>query len=260
MTRKPIIAANWKMNKTHLDGIHFVESLRNRLDPAASGKVDIVICPPFTAIRSVQTAIDGDDLPFAVGAQNMYWESSGAYTGEISAEMLLKLGAAYVIVGHSERREYFGETSADVNRKVKAALSSGLIPIMCVGETLTERESGGTETKVTGQVREGLEGLSVEQVAGMVIAYEPIWAIGTGRTASADDAEQTILLIRNTVREVAGDAADEVRIQYGGSVKAGNMAELMSKPNIDGGLVGGASLDAEEFARIVQFEKPSAPK
>ena len=253
MSRKPIIAANWKMNKTHLEAIHFVEALRNKLDPAASDKVDIVLCPPFTAIRSVQTTIDGDDLPFALGAQNMHWEPSGAYTGETSAGMLLKLGVGYVIVGHSERREYFGETNGDVNRKVKAALENGLVPIMCVGETLEERESGGTEAKVTGQVTEGLEGISKEQVAGMVIAYEPIWAIGTGRTASADDAQQTILLVRDTVREIVADAADELRIQYGGSVKAGNMAELMGKPDIDGGLVGGASLDPEEFARIVQY-------
>jgi len=254
MTRKPVIAANWKMNKTHLEAIYFVEALRNKLKPGISDKVDIVICPPFTAIRSVQTTIDGDDLPFAVGAQNMSWEASGAYTGEISAGMLLKLAVSYVIVGHSERREYFGETNKDVNRKVVAALANGLVPIMCVGETLAERESGGTEAKVAGQVRQGLDGIGSEAVSGMVIAYEPIWAIGTGRTASADDAQQTILLVRNTVREVAPDAADEVRIQYGGSVKAGNMSELMSQPDIDGGLVGGASLDPEEFARIVQFE------
>lgn len=251
--RKPIIAANWKMNKTHLEAIHFVEALRNRLSPAASDKVDIVICPPFTAIRSVQTTIDGDDLPFAIAAQNIHFEAAGAYTGEISAAMLTKLGVRYVIIGHSERRELFGETDETVNLKVKAALANGLIPIMCVGETLGEREAGSTEAKVTGQIERGLVGVPAQQVAGMVVAYEPIWAIGTGRTASAEDAQATISLIRKVTEGMVAGAADDLRIQYGGSVKAGNMAELMAQPDIDGGLVGGASLDAEEFARIIEY-------
>lgn len=255
--RKPIIAANWKMNKTHLEAIHFVETLRNKLNPATSDKVDIVICPPFTAIRSVQTTIDGDDLPFGIAAQNLHWEAPGAFTGEISAGMLTRLGVRYVIIGHSERREYFSETDEMVNRKVKAALENQLIPIMCLGETLEEREAGATEAKVTGQIEQGLEGLSGEQVAGMVVAYEPIWAIGTGRTASADAAQATISLIREVVRRKVGGAADDLRIQYGGSVKAGNMAELMAQPDIDGGLVGGASLDPEEFARIVEYNRSS---
>lgn len=254
--RRPIIAANWKMHKTHLEAIHFVEALRNKLNPAVYDRVDVVICPPFTAIRSVQTTIDGDDLPMLVGAQNMHWETSGAYTGEIAAPMLTKLGVTYVILGHSERREYFRETDEMVNRKAKSALENKLIPIMCVGETLDEREAGSTEAKVSGQVRNGLKGISKEQVAGMVIAYEPIWAIGTGRTASADDAQETILLIREVARDMVADAADELRIQYGGSVKAGNIDELMSKPDIDGVLVGGASLDPDELSRIVQFEHP----
>jgi len=247
------MAANWKMNKTHLEAIHFVEALRNKLSPSASDKTDIVICPPFTAIRSVQTTIDGDDLPFAIAAQNMHWEPVGAFTGEISAAMLTKLGVRYVILGHSERREYFGETNQSVNKKIKAALDNGLVPIMCVGETLSEREAGFTESKVTAQVKEGLDGFSGNQIAEMVVAYEPIWAIGTGKTASAADAQATISLIRQVVMQMAPEAGDKVRIQYGGSVKSGNVSELMAQADIDGALVGGASLDAEEFARIVDF-------
>lgn len=251
--RRPVIAANWKMQKTHFDAIRFVEELRNRLDPQDYDRSEVVICPPFTAIRSVQTTIDGDDLPLALGAQDMHWEESGAYTGEVSPLMLNKLGVRYVIVGHSERREYFGETDEAVNKKVQAALAHELTPIMCVGETLEERESGGTEDKVAGQVRAGLDGVSRDQVGAMVIAYEPIWAIGTGRTASADDAQSTIAIIRRVVRELARDAADAIRVQYGGSVKPGNMAELMAQPDIDGALVGGASLSPDDFALIVRF-------
>lgn len=253
--RKPVIAANWKMHKTHLEAIHFVENLRNRCHPDVYDKVDIVICPPFTAIRSVQTTIDGDDIPMAVGAQNMHWEDSGAYTGEISPQMLLKLGVSFVIIGHSERREYFGETDEMVNRKLRAALAAGLTPIVCVGETLDEREAALTESKVGGQVKAAFDGIAKDRVADCVIAYEPIWAIGTGRTASSDDAQATIAFIRTTVRGLVGDMADAVRVQYGGSVKAGNIAELMAMPDIDGALVGGASLDPEEFGRIVQFQR-----
>ena len=247
------MAANWKMNKTHLEGLHFVESLRNTVQAETFDKIDVVLCPPFTAIRSVQTAIDGDDLQIAVGAQNIHWESSGAYTGEISAEMLTKLGVTYVIIGHSERREYFHETDETVNRKVKAAFDNGLVPIMCVGETLSEREAGSTAEKVSGQIREGLKGVKEEQIATMVIAYEPIWAIGTGKTASADDAQDTVSIMRKVVREKSENAASAVRIQYGGSVKVGNVADLMSRPDIDGALVGGASLDPTEFAQLLQY-------
>ena len=250
--RKPIVAANWKMNKTHLEAIHFVEALLNRLNTAAADKVDVVICPPFTAIRSVQTTIDGDDLPFGLGAQNMYWEASGAYTGEISAEMLTKLSVGYVILGHSERRELFGETDENVNRKAMVALQNGLTPIVCVGETLEEREAGATEKKVSGQIVEGLKGLTPEQVSGIVVAYEPIWAIGTGKNASGADAQETIAVIRQTVREAFGEAADDTRIQYGGSVKSANIDDFVGEPDVDGALVGGASLDPEEFTRIVE--------
>lgn len=251
--RKPVIAANWKMNKTHLEAIHFIEALRNHLEPSVYDRVDIVICPPFTALRSVQTTIDGDDLELLLGAQDMHWETSGAFTGEVSPQMLTKLGVSHVIVGHSERREFFGETDEVVNRKVQAALGSGLTPIMCVGETLQTRDEGMTENWVGNQVENGLAGLKTEQVAGLIIAYEPIWAIGTGRTASKEDAQNTIHHIREVVGKLHPAAAQDVRIQYGGSVKSANISELMEQPDIDGALVGGASLDAEEFSRIVSF-------
>ncbi|HEU5002219.1 MAG TPA: triose-phosphate isomerase [Actinomycetota bacterium] len=253
--RRPVIAANWKMHKTHLEAMHFVESLRNRLGAEDYERVEVVICPPFTALRTVQTSVDSAGMAVGLGAQNMFWAESGAYTGEVSAPMLTKLGMTYVILGHSERREVFGETDEGVNRKVKAAFQHGLVPIMCVGETLAERESGGTEAKVEGQVRAGLAGVPAGKLASLVIAYEPIWAIGTGRNAYPDDAQATIAVIRATVRSVAGDVADEVRVQYGGSVKAANVAGFMSQPDIDGALVGGASLDPEEFARIVRYDQ-----
>lgn len=252
--RRPIIAANWKMNKTHLEAMHFVESLRNILDPADYERAEVVICPPFTALRTVQTAIEGAAMPAGLGAQNMYWAESGAFTGEISPGMLTKLGVTYVILGHSERRELFGETDEGVNRKVKAAFEHGLTPIMCVGETLAEREAGGTEGKVERQVRAGIAGLGKDAVATLVIAYEPIWAIGTGRNAYPEDAQATISFIRSVVSSVAGEVAQSVRIQYGGSVKGGNCGDFMCQPDIDGALVGGASLSAEEFARIVRYE------
>lgn len=251
--RKPVIAANWKMHKTHLEAIHFVEELRNRLDPGVYDRVDIVICPPFTALRSVQTTIDGDDLEMSVGAQDVHWEASGAFTGEISPVMLTKLGVSYVIVGHSERREYFSETNEVTNLKVKAALDHGLVPILCVGETLEERDAGMTDDKVQTQLSEGLKGIKAEKLSGLVIAYEPIWAIGTGKTASSDNAQSTIATIRKAVAGLAPEG-QEIRIQYGGSVKPGNIDELMGMPDIDGALVGGASLEAEDFARIVQFQ------
>jgi triosephosphate isomerase (TIM) len=216
--------------------------------------VDVSVHPPFTDLRSLQVVIDADRLRIALGAQNCHWEDKGAFTGEVSPSMLAKLDVRYVIVGHSERREYFGETDADVNRKATAVFAHGMTPIMCVGETLEEREAGRAEAKVQGQVPAGLAGLSSEQVATMVIAYEPIWAIGTGRTATADDAQAMCATIRATVSDVAGTAAAaSVRIQYGGSVKPTNTAELMAQPDIDGALVGGASLDADDFSRIVRY-------
>lgn len=252
--RRPILAGNWKMHHTHLDAIQVVQKLSYQLDAKTYDAVDVVVCPVFTALRSVQTTLESDRIPIALGAQNVHWEDQGAFTGEVSPLMLQKLNVSFVIVGHSERRELFGETDEEVNKKVKAVLGHGMTPIMCVGETLEEREAGRTEEKVNGQVRAGLAEVKAEQVAEMVLAYEPIWAIGTGKTATSEDANETIGQIRAVVREVHGAAAAEaVRIQYGGSVKPGNIAELMSQSEIDGALVGGASLDPDDFARIVRF-------
>ena len=216
--------------------------------------VDVCIHPPFTDIRSIQTLIEADELHYLLGAQNCHWEDKGAFTGEISPVFLNKLGVQYVICGHSERRELFGETDEWVAKKVAAIQQHGMTPIMCVGETLAEREAGGTEDKVLGQVRAALAGRKADKVATMVIAYEPIWAIGTGRTATSDDAQAVCGAIRACIAELYDTTtADRVRIQYGGSVKAANIAELMRQPDIDGALVGGASLDPDEFARIVQY-------
>ena len=254
--RKPLISGNWKMHMTHLDAINLVQKLSYSLDASDPSYVDISIHPPFTALRSVQTVIEADDLPMALGAQNVHWEASGAFTGEVSPAMLAKLNVKYVIVGHSERRELFGETDESVARKVKAVFGAGMTPIMCVGETLEEREAGGTEPKVLGQLAAGLAGLDPEQVGRMVVAYEPIWAIGTGRTATPDDAQAVCGAIRAAVVADHGEAAGQaVRIQYGGSVKAASTEGLMSQPDIDGALVGGASLDPTEFAAIVGFAR-----
>ena len=251
--RKNLIAGNWKMNATHLETIQMVQKLSYRLDYADYQRVDVVLCPPFTALRSAQTVIESDHLQIRLGAQNVHWEEKGAYTGEISPGMLAKLSVSYVIVGHSERRELFGETDADVNRKVKAVFAAEMTPILCVGETEEEREAGVTEEKVGGQVRAGLEGLTGEQIAGLVVAYEPIWAIGTGRTASDDDAGAMAEFIRQTIADVAGDASESTRILYGGSMNPGNVAGLMAKRDIDGGLVGGASLDPDTFASVIRY-------
>jgi triosephosphate isomerase len=252
--RKPLISGNWKMNLNHFEAIQTVQKLAYLLTKDDTEQVEVSVHPPFTDIRSVQTVIDADKLPFALGAQHCHWEDKGAFTGEISPVFLAKLGVQYVICGHSERRELFGETDEMVNTKVKAIFKQGMTPIMCCGETLAEREAGETETKVLGQVRAGLAGLTKEQVASLVIAYEPIWAIGTGRTATAEDAQSVCAAIRGEVVAIAGDhAAAEVRIQYGGSVKAGTIAELMAGPDVDGALVGGASLDPDEFARIAKL-------
>ena len=253
MARKDMIAGNWKMHSNHLEAIQMIQKLHYRLDVGDHQRVDVVIAPPFTSLRSVQTVIEADHMQFGLGAQNVHWEDKGAYTGEISASMLTKLQVGYVIVGHSERRQIFGETDEMVNKKVKAALAAGLTPIMCVGETLEQREAGETADFVAGQVINGLAGLDASQVAGLVLAYEPIWAIGTGKTASADDAVETIGHIRSTLARQYGDAADETRILYGGSVNPGNIASLMAKRDIDGALVGGASLDPDTFASVIRY-------
>ena len=253
--RRSIIAANWKMHKSHLEAIQTVQKLSYLLDPQDSERVEVVICPPFTALRSVQTVIEGDRLPFALGAQNCHSEEKGAFTGEIAPGMLAALRCTFVIVGHSERRQHFGETDDVVARKIRAVYGAGMTPIMCVGETLAERDAGRTEEKVTEQVRDGLSGLDAQRVGSLVIAYEPIWAIGTGRNAEPADAGQVVGMIRDTLGSLySREVADAVRVQYGGSVKAGNIRGFMAHPDIDGALVGGASLDPEEFALIVRYQ------
>ena len=252
--RRPLISGNWKMNHNHYDAIQFVQKLAYLLGKDDLEDVDVSIHPPFTDIRSVQTLILTDKLLYGLGAQHCHWEEKGAYTGEVSPHFLAKLDVQYVIAGHSERRELFGETDDMVAKKVAAIQQLGMTPIMCVGETLDEREAGETESKVLGQVRAGLAGRTADQVGALVIAYEPIWAIGTGRTATSDDAQQVCATIRGAVAEQFGDAAaSAVRIQYGGSVKSSNIAELIAQADIDGALVGGASLDPDEFARIAKL-------
>lgn len=252
--RKPLMAGNWKMHHTHLEAIQVVQKLSYRLDNSDYDHCDVVVCPAFTALRSVQTTIDSDRIDIGLGAQDCHWEAQGAFTGEVSAPMLAKLGVDFVIVGHSERRELFGETDEVVAKKLHAVLAAGMLPIVCVGETLEEREADGTDAKVEGQIEAALGGVDADRIAELVVAYEPIWAIGTGRNATPDDANATIAVIRATVARVAGEpTAERVRVLYGGSVKPGNIAALMAQPEIDGALVGGASLDPDEFARLVRF-------
>jgi triosephosphate isomerase len=236
------------MNKTPGETRRFISELKTRLSGA---NAEIVICPPFACLAAAQEALAGS--PVALGAQNMHYEDSGAYTGEVSADILKELGVEYVIIGHSERREYFAETDELVNKKVKKALQKGLKPIVCVGERLEQREAGLTEEVVRLQTKAALSGLLGDDMQNIIIAYEPIWAIGTGRTATAQDANITIKAIRNAAREMAGDWADVVRILYGGSMKPENVTELMAMSDIDGGLIGGASLDADSFARIIFY-------
>jgi triosephosphate isomerase (TIM) len=252
--RRPIVAANWKMHKTHLEAIQAVQKLSYLLDDRDAERVEVVICPPFSALRSVETLIDSDRLRYGLGAQNVYPEDQGAFTGEISPTMLSALRVGYVIVGHSERRQLFGEDDAFVNRKVRATVKHAMAPILCVGESLEERDAGGTETKVAQQIRRGFEGLDAEQASTVVVAYEPIWAIGTGRNAEPADAGRVVELIRATLADRYDDeAARTVRVQYGGSVKPGNIRGFMAHPEIDGALVGGASLEPEDLALIVKF-------
>jgi triosephosphate isomerase (TIM) len=242
------------MNHNHFEAIQCVQKLAYLVGKDDLEHVDVSIHPPFTDIRSVQTVIDADKLLFAVGAQHCHWEDKGAFTGEVSPLFLAKLNVQYVIVGHSERRQLFGETDEHVARKLVAIQRNSMTPIVCVGETLEEREAGDTESKVIGQIRAAFAVLKADKIASLVVAYEPIWAIGTGRTATSDDAQQVCAAIRNCITEIAGhDAAESVRIQYGGSVKSSNIAELIGQPDIDGALVGGASLDPDEFARICKL-------
>jgi triosephosphate isomerase len=251
--RRPLVSGNWKMHLTHFDAIRLVQQLSYALTKDDYAAVDVAVHPPFTALRSVQTVLDADDIPIALGAQHCHWETSGAFTGEVSPAMLAKLDVRYVVVGHSERRALFGQTDEDVARTARAVQAAGMVPLVCVGETLEEREAGQTEERVTSQARAALEGMSAEQVGELVLAYEPVWAIGTGRNATAEDASSVCGVLRGLVGELAGDdAAASLRIQYGGSVKPANAGELLAAPDVDGALVGGASLEADDFARIVR--------
>ncbi|AGF72535.1 triose-phosphate isomerase [Corynebacterium halotolerans] len=252
MARKPLIAGNWKMNLNHRQAINTVQKLAFALPKEYYEKVDVAVTVPFTDIRSVQTLIDGDKLQITHGAQDVSPHASGAYTGDISAGMLSALGCTWVVVGHSERREYHHETDELVAAKAAAALGEGMSPIVCVGEPLAVREAGDHVDHVVEQTRASLAGLSAAQLADTVIAYEPVWAIGTGKVASAADAQEVCAAIRGLVRELAGDeVADGIRILYGGSVKTDSVAEIVGQPDVDGGLVGGASLDGEDFAKLV---------
>jgi triosephosphate isomerase len=252
--RFPIIAGTWKMHHDHLVALQTIQKLSYRLEKEDYEACDVVVCAPFTDLRTLQTVIDSDRLLIRLGAQNCHWEDVGAFTGEVSPVMLAKLNVQFVIVGHSERRQLFGETDEMVNLKLKAVVKHEMTPIVCVGETLEEREAGETAERVSSQTRAAFDGVKADVAAGCVVAYEPIWAIGTGRNATPDDADDTIGVIRGALRDVYNaTTAAAVRIQYGGSVKPGNVAELMARPEIDGALVGGASLDPDEFARIVRY-------
>ena len=248
--RKPIIAGNWKMYKTIPEAKLLVSGLIEKLNHYT--QVEVVFCPAFTALSAIKELVKG--TPYGLGAQNLYWKEQGAFTGEISPPMLKDIGCDYVIIGHSERREHFGETDITVNLKVKAALAAGIKPIVCVGETLAQREAGETNTWVKRQTEQALAEVNPSAIPGIVIAYEPIWAIGTGKSSNGNDANQVIGLIRNTVAAKFGnDAAQQMRIQYGGSVKAENIKEFMDQPEIDGALVGGASLEIDSFLKIVKY-------
>lgn len=246
--RKPIIAGNWKMHKTIAEALEFVNDVKDRVD---NDKVEAVICAPFTLLKDLKQATKGTNIK--IGAQNMHFEEKGAFTGEISPLMLKELDMDYVVIGHSERRQYFNETDETVNKKVLKALEVGIDPILCVGETLEEREAGNTKDICKVQVEKALENVSKEDLAKVVIAYEPVWAIGTGKTATSEDANDVIAYIREVVANLYGELANEVRIQYGGSVKPSNVAEIMNQSDIDGALVGGASLEANDYVELVNF-------
>lgn len=248
--RKPIIAGNWKMNCTISEALELVKRLKVMVSDVKG--LEIVIAPPFTALSPVSHALIGSNMTLA--AQNLFWEGKGAFTGEISAEMILDAGCDYVIIGHSERRQFFAETDDSVNRKVKAALAGGLIPIVCVGETLAERETGETFSVIERQLTNGLNDVRISSSEDLVIAYEPVWAIGTGRTATPSQAQEVHAYVRGLLKNLLGEAAKDIRVLYGGSVKPENIDELMTEPDIDGALVGGASLKADSFARIVRFK------
>ncbi|MEQ9366616.1 MAG: triose-phosphate isomerase [Leptospirales bacterium] len=251
MSRKKFVAGNWKMYKTPSEAAALTEELKQAIDSDSNAKVDVVVCPTYTALDRVNQALQGSGIH--MGAQDLHWEDQGAFTGKISHDMLKDVGVAYVIIGHSEQRSYFHETDETVNKKTTKALSTGLLPIICVGETLEERESGKLKDVVRAQVTGAFTGVALADAAHCVIAYEPVWAIGTGKTASPEQAQEMHAFIRDLVKEIYGvGVSDPMRILYGGSVKPDNAAELFSQPDIDGGLIGGASLKAADFAAIVK--------
>ena len=255
-SRLPLVAGNWKMNNTHLEAIALVQKLAFTLTRKDFAATEVVVLPPFTALRSVQTLIDADKLQIGYGAQDISQHDRGAYTGEVSGPMLAKLGCGYVLAGHSERRQYHAETDEIVNAKARAAFRAGITPVVCVGEELAVRQAGGHIAYTLAQLDGSLAGLTSAQVASLVIAYEPVWAIGTGEVARPEDAQEMSQAIRERVSAVHGhEAGHDVRILYGGSVKADNMAAIMARPAIDGALVGGASLDAGEFVRICRYRE-----
>ncbi len=257
MTRTPLMAGNWKMNMDHLEAIHLVQGLNTQLadNNFDFTRTEVVVIPPFTDIRSVQTVVDGDDMKIKYGAQDVSTHESGAYTGEVSATMLKKLGCSYVVVGHSERREYHNESDALVGEKARVALAAGITPIICCGEGLDVRKAGNQVSHVLAQIDGALEGMSAADVATAVIAYEPIWAIGTGEVATPEDAQEVCGAIRTRLAELYDqDTANATRILYGGSVKSSNVADIMAQTDVDGALVGGASLKADEFAKIARFD------
>ena len=253
MTRMPLMAGNWKMNINHIEAIALVQKLAYTLNAEDFANVEVAVLPPFTDIRSVQTLVDGDKIDLRYGGQDISVADKGAFTGEISGAMLAKLGCTFAVVGHSERRQYHGETDEIVNAKAKAAFRHELTPIVCVGEGLEVRKAGEQVSYTLAQVDGALEGLTADQVASLVIAYEPVWAIGTGEVATPADAQEVCAAIRARVREVHGNAADKVRVLYGGSMKSDNVAAIMAEKDVDGGLVGGASLDPDEFVAICRF-------
>ena len=257
--RTPLIAGNWKMNLSHLEAIALVQKLAYTLGDKDFDAVEVVVIPPFTALRSVQTVIDGDRLRVGYGAQDLSPHDSGAHTGDVGGPMLAKLGCSYVVIGHSERREHHHESDEVVNAKVLAAYRNGLTPILCVGEPLEVRREGGQVAHATSQLRAALAGVTAEQARSVVVAYEPIWAIGTGEVATPDDAQEVCGELRTTLAELyTGDLADGVRVLYGGSVKPDNAGAIMAQEDVDGALVGGASLSVEDFAAIVRFDQQPA--
>ena len=256
MSRRPLIAGNWKMNLNHLEAIAVTQKLAYSLEERDFDAVDVVVLPPFTDLRSVQTLVDGDRLKLSYGAQDMSPEKSGAFTGDISGSMLKKLDCSYVVVGHSERRAIHKEDDALVNKKIRAVLENEMTPIFCIGEELAIREAGTHVEHVLNQVREGLKGFHKPELKKIVFAYEPVWAIGTGKTATPEDAQEVCAAIRKEIGKIGSDEIGEnARILYGGSVKSANIVDIMKQPDVDGALVGGASLDPEEFARICKFHR-----